>query len=1103
MKSQPTPRRRAHLARLLITALIAQHFPLALQAAPLALSQVPLFVTTSSKANVLLILDNSNSMDEAADGSAAGSNNAASKSEVARSVARTLVATYTDKINMGLMAYQQNTLASYHLHNSPYDLSYDPASYDAGFSGARDSATKRHRTANPSDPSKYLYYNVNLPFYDANNQGNGFCYSPTAQAFNNGENPSTGPWDSYRCFTGKTGTNNGVVSPRPSGGITGAETALGYSGLIGTFTFSPTDSDLAQGLLDFGKLMAWTYVGRTWFNNASPGRGYLHTPVADLNTTQASAINSKLACNIPSPVAPCTASGIPNAGLTPIEGTLLTAKDYFAGSLSSSSEGGPASAPPNSCGKNFVVLLTDGLPSTDKNGALVATPATAIAAAAAAAAQLKSSKVETYVVGFALPTGVDPTTLDTIAAAGGTGTAYSASDSASLTSALNAIFSDILAKTGSAASVATNSTAILSDSAIYQAKFDSGDWSGRLLAYNLGSDGNKIEPATWMAGSSSLPAPTYYKALPAANSRIILTTKASTGNGIPFRWPVNAASPTTSELDTAQTTSLGSANVLNYLRGDATNEGTGSGQYRPRPAGKLGDIVNSAPAYVAKPNLGYPDSFEGAAYSAFRQTYTARTAMIYVGANDGMLHGFQASDGVEKLAFVPSALFSRLANLSSQSYAHRYYVDGSPTVADAFLGGAWKTMLVGGLNGGGQGIYALDVTNPSGFGEASASSIVKWEFTDANDADLGYTYSQPVIARLKNGKWAAIFGNGYNNTEADGNASTTGYAYLYIMDLSNGDLLAKLSTKTGSTTTPNGLTTPTAIDMDGDNITDYVYAGDLRGNMWKFDLTGNSAGSWKVAYGTTGSPLPLYTAVDGGGVAQPITTRPAVGLHPSQVAGVMVYFGTGKYIETGDNITSGAQTQTFYGIWDKDATVTSGRSTLQQQTVEQSFTEGAEWRSVSGTVVNWSSKRGWYMDLPETGERQVSNAILSNGRIIFVSMTPSSEICKSGGSSWLMELNPENGGYLPFTPFDVNGDRHYTAADFRTTAGGTGTGAKAVGGTRLGDGIAGTPTIVNLTGDKQGTQNKFFSKSTGDIETVTEPSGILNGRISWRELLNQ
>ncbi|MDY0014512.1 MAG: PilC/PilY family type IV pilus protein, partial [Rhodocyclaceae bacterium] len=929
----PSPH-RIRLARLLVATLVAQHFPLTTQAAPLALSQVPLFVTTSTKANVLLILDNSNSMDEAPDGSAAGSNSAASKSEIARSVARALVSTYTGKINMGLMAYKQGTLSSHHLHNSPYDVSYNPANYNASFAGARESTTKRFRTPNPSDPGNYIYYNVNLPFYSSSNQGNAFCYSPTAQAFNNGENPGSGPWDSYRCFTGKTGASDSVVSPLPGGGIKSSETTRGYSGLIGTYTFHPTDSDLAQGILDFGKLMAWTYVGKTWFNNTSPGRGYLYTPVADLTSTQASTLNTKLACNIPSPSAPCTSSGIPNAGLTPIEGTLLSAKDYFAGTLASG-EGGPAAAPPQSCGKNFVVLLTDGLPSTDKNGNLVANPATALAAAATAAGQLKSAKVETYVVGFALPTGVDASTLNTIAAAGGTGTAYLATDSASLTTALNEIFSDILAKTGSAAAVATNSTALLSNSAIFQAKFNSGDWSGRLLAYPLGSNGSIAASPSWMAGSSDLPAPSYYVALPAANSRAIITTKSSTGNGIPFRWPVNAASPTSSELDVAQTTALGSANVLNYLRGDDTHEGTGTGQYRPRPAGKLGDIVNSSPVYVAKPNLGYPDNFEGAAYSAFRTAQVNRTPMVYAGANDGMLHAFKASDGTEKLAFVPKALYSRLTNLSAQAYAHRYYVDGSPTVADAYLGSAWKTILVGGLNGGGQGIYALDVTSPSSFSESNASTIVKWEFTDANDADLGYTYSQPVIGRLKNGKWAAIFGNGYNNTEADGNASTTGRAYLFIVDLADGSLLAKLDTKAGSATTPNGLASPAAVDMDGDNIVDYVYAGDLRGNLWKFDLTGNSAGSWKVAYGTTGSPQPLYTAVDGGGTAQPITVRPAVGLHPSQVNGLMVYFGTGKYIETGDNVTTGAQTQTFYGIWDKDATVTSGRSSLQQQTVEQ------------------------------------------------------------------------------------------------------------------------------------------------------------------------
>ena len=1090
----PIHKPQKRLAHLLAVSLA---FPLPGQAAGLALSQVPLFLSSSQKANVLLLLDNSNSMDESANGAAVGSSSSNSKSEIARSVARSLVDTYVGKINMGLMAYQQNTPQSYHLHNSPYDISYNPTNYNAAFSGTRNSATKAYQAPNPSDPGNSFYYNVALPFYASTNQGNAFCYSPTANAFNNGENPSSGPWDSYRCFSSKTGSDDGVVSPLPGGGIKAAETALGYGSLIGTYTFTPTDSDLAQGILDFGKLMAWTYVGKTWFANSSPGKGYLHTPVAALTAAQATTLKAKLACNIPGAPSPCTTSGLQNAGLTPIEGSLLTAKDYYSGSLSAAAQGGPLAAPPNSCGKDFVVLLTDGLPSTDQNGNVVANPTTALTAATGAAGQLRTAGSKTYVVGFALPYGVSAAQLDSIATAGGTGTAYAATDLTSLTSTLGNIFSDILAQTGSAAAVATNSTSLVADSAIFQAKFDSADWSGRLFSYSLGSNGSIAGTPNWMAGSADSPAPAYYVALPAAGSRRIITTKASIGTGIPFRWPAAPAAPTASELDASQSAALSASALLNYLRGDAGNEGTSAGQYRPRPAGKLGDIINSSPVYVVKPKLGYPDSFEGSPYSAFRTTYASRTPMLYVGANDGMLHAFEASSGTEKLAYVPNAVLPKLANLASNAYTHRYYVDGTPTVADAYYDSAWHTILVGGLNAGGQGIYALDVTDPGSFSEANAGSIVRWEFTDSNDADLGYTFSQPVIGRMANGKWAAIFGNGYNNTEADGHASTTGQAYLYVVDLQTGALLAKLATKAGSTATPNGLASPNAVDVDGDHIIDYVYAGDLQGNLWKFDLTASNAAAWKVAYGSPGSPQPLFTAKDDGGATQPITTRPAVGLHPTQSSGYLVYFGTGKYLETGDNGTTGTQTQTFYGIWDNDAEV-SGRSVLQAQTLQGGFTEsGAEYRVVSRNSVNWNTQKGWYLDLA-SAEKQVSDAVLRNGHIIFTTLTPSTGTCAAGGSSWLMELDAATGGALKNTPFDVNGDGYFTNADFRTTSGATGTGAQAVSGTKLGDGIAGKPTIVNEGKVKQ---HKYFSKSSGSLQELGESTGGNAGRISWRELI--
>ena len=325
---------------------------------------------------------------------------------------------------------------------------------------------------------------------------------------------------------------------------------------------------------------------------------------------------------------------------------------------------------------------------------------------------------------------------------------------------------------------------------------------------------------------------------------------------------------------------------------------------------------------------------------------------------------------------MPSSVYPQLQSLSSKTYAHQYFVDGSPTAADVFYGSQWHTVLVGGLNGGGQGIYALDVTYPaaatgvtnvsgwSTFSETNAASLVLWEFTDRDmnstsstntnfDADLGYTYSQPAIGKMANGKWAAIFGNGYNNTNADGAASTTGNAVLYVVDVQTGQLIKKFDTKKGmasspNTTTPNGLASPAIVDVDGDEIIDYIYAGDLQGNMWKFDVTNTNPSQWDSAYKSGSNPVPLFTALMGS-TPQPITERPEVGEHPE--GGYLVYFGTGKYIETGDNSGTGQTTQTFYGIWDNGAAVGNSRSPLLQQQILAEVSSNSElWRLTSNNL---------------------------------------------------------------------------------------------------------------------------------------------------------
>jgi len=1069
-------------------------------AATLNLATTPLYVTTMLKPNILVILDNSNSMDEDASGSAVGSAAPTSKSEIARHVIKNLIADYAGQINLGLMAYQQSNVQAMSLHNSPYDASFDPANYDPTFAGPRDSQTKRFRVPNASNPGSYVYYNVALPFYANGNFGHAYCYSATANAFDNGEDPVNGPWDTYDCYHTMSLT---------------ADNPAGLSNHWFTSQFFPTDSDLAQGIVDFGAFLTWDYVGPTWFSGSSPGRGYVHVPIGDLSDpAQVAALNTKLgtsqfATNGPTdPTLP-----LENAGNTPIAGTLLTARDYFAGTLNNPREGGPLAAPPVSCGKNYVVLVTDGLPSTDENGNVIADPAVAINGAAAAAGALATAGVKSYVVGFSLPYGVDPATLDNLAAAGGTQQALSAGDAGSLSAALNAVFASIMADASSAASIALDSGSISINNHLYQGRFThftATDWSGQLLSLPIAADGSVGAPQ-WEAGALlGAVAPT---------NRVIATFNPTTGSAVPFRW-ANLDPTQQAALNTSPTTGLADgqgAARLDYVRGDDVNEGAGN-NYRVRDS-RLGDIVHSTPVYVGAPNALYPDTLEAAPYSAFVQAQSGRTKVVYVGANDGMLHAFNATTGSELFAYIPSAVVGNLNQLTKGAYVHRYFVDGSPTVADGFFGGAWHTVLAGGLRAGGQAVYAVDVTDPAALNsEAALAAHVLWEFSDQNDADMGYSFSTPAIARMHNGQWVAIFGNGYNNTEADGSASASGDAVLYVVDLATGALVNKIDTGVGTAADPegsgrpNGLASPAVADVDGDGIADYAYAGDLFGNLWKFDLSSANSAAWDVAYHSAGVAAPLFRARAADGTAQPITARPEVGAHgPGQTTGMMVYVGTGKYFEVGDNAAAAQTTQTFYGLWDKNDGVVPNftRADLTQQKIlHETASGGHDVRVTSQYSVDWTTRDGWYLDLYNTeggnannfGERQVSDSILLHGRIIFTTLIPSADPCAYGGTGWLMEMDAYSGGRLGSSPFDLDDDGEFTDTDKVTTTDENGNNEPlTVSGKKSTVGIISTPGI--MSDPTVNTEYKYTSGSTGTIERTTENPGVrLQGRQSWRQL---
>jgi type IV pilus assembly protein PilY1 len=692
---------------------------------------------------------------------------------------------------------------------------------------------------------------------------------------------------------------------------------------------------------------------------------------------------------------------------------------------------------------------------------------------------------------------------------------------------LRSVLTNIEEQEGSAASASLNSGSIRDGTMLFQAKFDSRDWAGGLLAYSINDDGT-IGDLEWNAADE----------LPLPASRQIVTigsddplTEEIERTPIPFRWAnIGADTVRSGELDAvAATAQL----RLNYLRGDATNEGLGATNFRVRSK-KLGDIVSSAPIFVGAPRFAYKDTLETEPYSEFRANNAERDPVVYVGANDGMVHAFSATpDGGDELfAFIPSPLFKNLKRLSERNYTHRFYVDGSPNSGDVFINGEWRTVLIGGLNGGGQGIYALDITNPDALTEANAEDVVLWEFTDADDADLGYTYSQPAIVRLKNGKWAAIFGNGYNNTEPDDHISATGQGALYVVDIETGALIRRLDTNWGAAndptgaSRPNGLATPAAVDVNNDAIIDFVYAGDLYGNLWKVDLRSTDPAEWKFSFGTEESPLPFFELdpndADTPDQLQPITSRPEV-IRGRRGVGMMVLFGTGKYMETNDkNVnTEDPDVQAHYGLFDRnfhedgvqdDADrVTLLSQLTQQEILEEITVNGIEYRVTSHNPPAEGATKGWYMNLVSPdgfqGERQVSNTLVRNKRVIFTTLIPDIDPCGAGGSSWLMELDAYTGTRLNETPFDVAGptgddgsnnrDGRFNNDDFVDDP--QGDGKVAVGGTKLPVGISPTSGVLYSADGR--TEYKYNPGTSGAIAVTKEnPGEKVSGRQSWRQV---
>lgn len=521
---------------------------------------------------------------------------------------------------------------------------------------------------------------------------------------------------------------------------------------------------------------------------------------------------------------------------------------------------------------------------------------------------------------------------------------------------------------------------------------------------------------------------------------------------------------------------------VDFIRGDTSKE---TSTFRKR-ASLIGDIVNSGPAVVttAKYIPSIAEALGGSVgdYQAFKTAQASRRGQVYVGANDGMLHGFDTTTGVEKFAFIPTAVIANLNALAAKTYntdssLHRFFVDGSPVTADIYFGGAWHTILVGSLGAGGGEVFALDVTDPDAI-------TLLWEYTSQTDADLGYTLAKPVISKLHSGDWGVIIGNG-----ASGN---NGNASLLVINAATGALVKKLATSISGN---NGLSSPVVLDFDSDGIADYVYAGDLGGNLWRFDLNATSASSWAVSF----SNLPLYKATisdTAGSAVQSITAPPVVMRHPTSV-GVLVIFGTGRYFTSADKTST--DLQTLYGIWDKqtsNSAPTLNRSNLQAQTIDSqstsTFTSTTQTvRTVSGNGVDWTTKYGWYLDLAVgtnyLGERLVDPMNLT-GSVLFVSTrTPSTDVCTPGIIGWTYGLDPNTGGKTTFSVFNFS--RTGTITDADKLNGGVVSGYATVAGGLAYMSNSGTNAAGAVNGSNVSADGSLMGVSLGNQ---------FDGRQSWR-----
>jgi type IV pilus assembly protein PilY1 len=678
-------------------------------------------------------------------------------------------------------------------------------------------------------------------------------------------------------------------------------------------------------------------------------------------------------------------------------------------------------------------------------------------------------------------------------------TYFPVTNAGELKSQLAQAFASAFATNGSASAAVFNSLILTAGTLQYRSYFESARWSGDVKAYT--ADGNyNFDPTSgykWSA-AEKLDVPARH------TTRHIFSRPSAAGATFVFKQPASITAGTDDytqdQLDLLLDGYTGSdpltylKEVVNYIRGDRDNETPPSNNPMRVRDSVLGDVMHAAPYSVTASN-GHPVGKE----------------VLVFGANDGMVHVLDVDDGEELMAYIPSGVYDKLANLVSPTYTHQYSVDGGIT---AYTDENGKTTLVGTLGLGGKGLYAIDVSNMT----TPATGMIEWEITPdtAGYSDLGFTAAAPTIVKLNNGEIGVIFANGYNSESDE--------ATIYIAKLSDGSLIKKLTTGTTVADDPagraNAMASPAVLDSNNDGKVDYIYAGDLYGNMWVFDITNDSdLAQWKNKK-TGGKPLfkatsPTKNAADTDYLSQPITTQPQLSYVIDPVVAtnsyVLVAFGTGKYIETTDNSPTAQATQSFYVIKDKlntsNITRVRDSSTTQYSNIvaQQILKEENNKRHLTANAFDWDDDDGFYLDLVNTmgnsttagsntdneGERQATNSALVGNKIFFTTILPDNDVtsCTPGGGSWYMALDLNTG-----TSLDSGGkkaDPTIPGDEAKDTSEDT-TNDKDEDKVAIG---------VNAVLDEKGVLHVVTCYDDGSCKTYTYDDGSpILGRISWRQL---